>query len=403
MRMKQWIATALALMTLMPTVGYAKEAYINIQELGEQSQSGWKQTYKTKWRTVEIDAKVLVPQIEKMPVLLVADGVQRPLVTTQAWKESGEQPFQAGWYNDMPTYPRKQDGKRLNKDTEPKEVYSSGFAPENTYVPMSDRTFGEICDRVENAITQAGYDASTFTFRNPTRLDSSHMFYYGYKKDALPGDMSFQFRSLLNDTPVLSHIYMAVIDHYNGESREGEMLEIPRSQASYSAYDDKIYTLSLWLAKPVETIAEDVPLCSFDQVIAAIQPEIMDGHIRKIYEVELGYVLYNEPGVYYSRKTQMVEGRNTKEEMEADSIQRTKEHAAARYYARPMWQINCLWVKSPSGKLRETASYTTDERNTLDYYQLLVDAQTGELIQESTAYDRCEYKGFLSWENVSKK
>ncbi|MEG2253090.1 MAG: hypothetical protein RSC98_08620, partial [Clostridia bacterium] len=66
-------------------------------------------------------------------------------------------------------------------------------------------------------------------------------------------------------------------------------------------------------------------------------------------------------------------------------------------------QINCLWVKSPSGKLRETASYTTDERNTLDYYQLLVDAQTGELIQESTAYDRCEYKGFLSWENVSKK
>lgn len=67
-----------------------------------------------------------------------------------------------------------------------------------------------------------------------------------------------------------------------------------------------------------------------------------------------------------------------------------------------MWQVNCLYTRSGNDKLRETASYTDDERNTLDYYQLLVDAQTGELVEESTAYDRCEYKGFISWEDVGK-
>jgi hypothetical protein len=282
-------------------------------------------------------------------------------------------------------------------------VYNSGFAPGNTYLPMSDTTFGEVCGLVEREITRAGYDASAFDFRQPVRLSVSHMFYYGYKRDALPGGISFEFRSRVEGIPVLSHIYSAVIDHYHGESRVDELFELPRCLATYSAYDQKLHNLYLWCAQPVETIATDVPLCSLDKVIAAIEPEIKAGHIRKIYELELGYVLYNEPGVYHDRKEPLVEGRNTQEEMDAAMAEALVKHAGYRYYARPMWQVNCLWVKSPSGKLRETASYTTDERNSLDYYQLLVDAQTGELIEESDAYDRCEYKGFLSWEDVNGK
>ncbi|MEA5016429.1 MAG: hypothetical protein VB099_17880 [Candidatus Limiplasma sp.] len=402
---KRLLSLGLALVALSPGASLAQEEYWSIRQLRERTQAGWTQSYETKWRDVHINAAVAVPDVDAMPVLLVADGAKAPLVTAPeaGFDALDSTPFRVLWYKEWPAYPRKLDGKRLNTNPEPKEVYNSGFAPENTYLPMSDTTFGEVCDMVEREITRAGYDASGFDFRRPVRLSVSHMFYYGYKRDALPGGMGFEFRSRVEGIPVLSHIHNAVRDHYHGENRVDELFELPGCSASYSAYDERLHNLFLWRAQPVETIATDVPLCSLDKVIAAIEPEIKAGHIRKIYELELGYVLYNEPGVYHDRKEPMVEGRNTQEEMDAASAEGLLKRAGFRYYARPMWQVNCLWVKSPSGKLRETASYTTDERNTLDYYQLLVDAQTGELIQESKAYDRCEYKGFLSWDDVHGK
>lgn len=401
--MKQWLSLGLILAGLLPGAALAQEEYLGIGALWEQAQGGWTQTYETPWREVRIHAAVAVPQAEAMPVLLLTNGAKAPLVSAQeaGFDSLDSTPFRVRWYRQEPSYPRKLEGKRLNADMEPQEVYSSGFAPQDTYLPMSDTPFGEICDQVEREITRAGYDASAFDFRRPVRLSVSHMFYYGHKRDALPGGISIDFRSRVEGIPVLSHIYSAVTDHYHGESRVDELFEIPRCSAAYSAYGQGLHHLSLWCAQPVETVAADVPLCSLDKVIAAVEPDIRAGHIRKIYELELGYVLYNEPGVYHDRKEPLVEGRNTQEEIEAAMAEGLIQRGGYRYYARPMWQVNCLRVRSPGGALRETASYTADERNTLDYRQLLVDAQTGELIQESTAYDRCEYRGFLSWEDVS--
>ncbi len=402
---KRLLSLGLILAALLPGACLAQEEYWSVRELRERTQTGWTQTYETKWRDVQINATVAVPEVDAMPVLLVGNGAKEPLVTAQeaGFDQLDSTPFRVLWYNEWPTYPRKLEGKRLNTNTEPGEVYNSGFSPGNTYIPMSDTTFGQVCDMVEREITRAGYDASAFDFRAPVRLSVSHMFYYGYKRDALPGGIGFDFRALVEGIPVLSHIHSAVTDHYHGESRVDELSELPYCSVSYNAYDQKLHNLFLWCAQPVETVATDVPLCSLDKVIAAVEPEIKAGHIRKIYELELGYVLYNQPGVYHDRKEPLVEGRNTQEEMDAASAEGLIKHAGYRYYARPMWQVNCLWVRSPGGKLRETASYTMDERNTVDYYQLLVDAQTGELIQESTAYDRCEYKGFLSWDGVNGK
>ena len=36
------------------------------------------------------------------------------------------------------------------------------------------------------------------------------------------------------------------------------------------------------------------------------------------------------------------------------------------------------------------------------YYHLLIDAQTGEVVKRSNAQDRCEYKGFISWNDLAK-
>lgn len=104
-------------------------------------------------------------------------------------------------------------------------------------------------------------------------------------------------------------------------------------------------------------------------------------------------MLYNQPGVYRTTGTTVGGSRKESEAYQA--------YQNARYYVKPVWQVNCLYVESATGQLRDGSSYTDDERNSIDYYQLLIDAQTGEMIQQSNRQDRCEFTGFLSWKDVT--
>ena len=62
--------------------------------------------------------------------------------------------------------------------------------------------------------------------------------------------------------------------------------------------------------------------------------------------------------------------------------------------------VNCLKASGAQQELEE--AYGDDERNTVAYTQLLVDAQTGEIISQSDAADRSMFPGYLSWEDANK-
>lgn len=166
---------------------------------------------------------------------------------------------------------------------------------------MSEITLGEICDLADEALVKLGYDPQEYTYRTPYHMWAQHMFYYGYKEDALSGSLFFQCYQKLNGIPLLSHIQRAVVDHKNGESRADEYSEFPETHLGYSGYGEQLSHILLWRGEPVEVLAQDVPLCSFDRVMAVIEPEIEDGHIRKIFEIELGYVMFNQPGIICKR------------------------------------------------------------------------------------------------------
>jgi len=72
------------------------------------------------------------------------------------------------------------------------------------------------------------------------------------------------------------------------------------------------------------------------------------------------------------------------------------------FYLKPLWQVNCLWAEKAAGKLRDVSGYADDERNAIDYYRLLFDAQTGQRVQETNARERCEFKGFIAWEEAGR-
>lgn len=384
---KAWLSLyLLAFIALLPSASLAQGGtYCTIAQLREQTPDRWTQTYETKWRTVAVDAPVYLPEVESVPVLKIGypQLTENKETNVHGWDEVtiGEQTsFLSNL--DPENMPQKVDGRRINKNPEAAGQWYSGFAPENTYVPLCDTTFGEICTMIKDSITAFGYDPADYDFAEPIRLWSQHWYYYGYKEDALPGHIFMEFYQKIQGLPILQHVFFSALGFAHSYSRTDEIFDIVMSGAGYDGYLKRMNHLYLSTAQAQETLAEDVPLCGFQQVMEAIEPMIQSGNIRKVYEARLGYVLYNEPGVYRER------GEET-------------DYSALHFYAKPVWQVNCLWVRSPKGELAETASYTTDERNSLDYYQFMVDAQTGKLLEGSEAKDRCEFKGFISWEDVN--
>jgi hypothetical protein len=387
------MAMILLVFTILAPLGsLAQSEYLNIAQLREQTPANWTQRYETKWRTVEIDAAVNVPDVDTVPIVKVAYDVHTtgPTAEESGWEEIEYRPDALNLYNGWKQAPKSVDGKRVNQDAEAREVWRSGFTPESKYVPMSDITYGEICDLINKNLSAFGYAPDQFDVETPIRLGAQNWFFFGEKKDALPGHILLDARQKVNGLPIFEHILSRVVDYDMGPLREDELWAHFALYAGYEGYSQELSHLYVRSVKTVETLAEDVPLCAFDKVIAAIEPEIKAGHIRKIYEVELGYVAYNDPDSQFS-----LSGRDADFQAKYDAAL-----GSANFYLRPMWQVNCLWVNSPGKDLRETASYTMDERNTLDYYRLLVDAQTGELVQPSSAHDRCEFKGFIPWDEV---
>ena len=392
--MKKICAIALLVCLTFPLAASAQE-YMSLADMQATVPGKWTQTYETKWRTLEVDAEIRMPDTQTVPILKVGYPDREPESGWTIAEHGGEVYVQTGidgwdevesrpdsfilYNNEQKKVPRKVDGRQINQNAESAGQWYSGFAPENTYVPMHDITFGEILDMIRTELVRFGYNPSDYELETPSRLWSQHWYYYGYKEDALPGHIFMETTQKLHGLPYLSHMLQAVCDHYNGESRVDELCLLQAGvSAGYDGYEERLNHIFVNNVEILETLAEDVPLRPFEDVIRAIEPMIESGNIRKIYEVTLGYVAYNEPGVYHKRGEYLP----------------ASEQA---FYLKPAWQVNCLYVSSPTKKLRETASYTTDERNTLDYRQFLVDAQTGTLIEESQAQDRCEYKGFISW------
>ena len=150
---------------------------------------------------------------------------------------------------------------------------------------------------------------------------------------------------------------------------------------AYEGVIDRLSLLFISHLLPVETLAEDVPLCSFDTIQKSLEQEIKKGRVRKIYEISLGYVLYCEPGAYHEW------GQKA-------------DYSSIFYDVKPMWRVNCLKASGAQQELEE--AYGDDERNTVAYTQLLVDAQTGEIIGQSNATDRSMFPGYLSWDDVNR-
>lgn len=139
-----------------------------------------------------------------------------------------------------------------------------------------------------------------------------------------------------------------------------------------------MYAISCPMVKSSGRVADDVPLCSFSKVVEAAEKEILAGHIRKIYGLKFGYLLYEDP--------------------EASSASAQTTHLLCRPRLAAGLSVS---EQSPGRTARIRAGRDRGRAEQSGIANLIINAQTGE-VQDfmSEKEDRALYQGFLSWEDV---
>ena len=385
------LAFALMLIRMLTAAAYAQE-YQTVSQLRESVPARWTTTIETKWRDVAIDAEIVTPDVEAIPVVKVGyDLHPSPLTPEESgWVEVNDS-YETGslilyMTDDTGKPPRKINGRKVNRDPVSKENWYGGFDPNQTYIPLSDIRFSEIQDLIRDELVKFGYPPEDFDLETPERMWLQHWYFAGTKEDAAPAEILMNLYTKLNGITVYGHILDAVRNTRGERARKDGFWDSMTTTVAYEGVIDRLSLLFISHLLPVETLAEDVPLCSFDTIQKSLEQEIKKGRVRKIYEISLGYVLYCEPGAYHEW------GQKA-------------DYSSIFYDVKPMWRVNCLKASGAQKELEEAYSdgtVTDDERNTVAYTQFLVDAQTGEIIGQSDAADRSMFPGFLTWENVNK-
>lgn len=120
----------------------------------------------------------------------------------------------------------------------------------------------------------------------------------------------------------------------------------------------------------------DVPLAPLESVISSIEKEILNGNIRHVYSLRLGYLLYSNPDM--------------------------TDHA----WAIPRWVVDCNYITKDRQKIVDGFydHLGTDEFSTWsapEFVQIPIDAQTGEMILFTTGDEETfSVPEMVTWESL---
>jgi len=344
--MKKLICMALAMVMLMGCAGAVAQEYVSIQEVYDQAQAmggWWKETFDTPNGEVMVDAPIIVPDVEKMPVITVEKAkISEELFNQIAQGKHIDENDDAHRYEveldgrhaevylgmDNRQYaPKKRTGKYGNDAVDTLHLYRGEYGiksqmgtaelrayPTTFHYPWeldadtpcvrnSDVTLNEALAQWNEEIALCFPDED-FAIR-PTKL----MLRGSTLTEATGSGKQYKRNGylvisageqLIDGVPMMGAIYTKnVWSATDGESKSLEKYRVGCDAASSGFYgnftDTQNYRLSMEFVKTRSVEYADVPLASLDNVLDSIREEIEKGHIREIDYIKLGYIRYSNP------------------------------------------------------------------------------------------------------------
>lgn len=364
--MKKTVGTILLLMLIWVSLAASAQDYFTVSELREQAKTGWHKTYTAYGRTIEADLEPVVPQTETAPVFKAEFA---RIAAPRGDKAYGRQyailpdtNMYAYWYSAQET-PK-------NPKVSPRAYYVWPRELDKVYPEGEALTLGEAIDVVKDTLETEQFHLDDFSIDYPFEMTTVTDYGRRTLKQIIPGTYRMWFYTLLDGIPVLAHDGQCYKDKTSGWF-------MPIVDAAVCS--EELYNISVEMLQITQRLAEDIPLCSYADILKAIEAEIEAGHIRKVYRLEFGYVLYDDP-----------------------EYTTGEEWSDGHCYAVPAWMLSCLYMHDPQKELPEYGTRDEGmERNSLEYSSMIINAQTGEMENfMSSDETRALYKGFFTWDQA---
>ncbi|MGN0746621.1 MAG: hypothetical protein ACI4ML_08095, partial [Aristaeellaceae bacterium] len=318
-----------------------------------------------------VDAPVLVPQADALPVITVAYDLGEAASASGHWdvrrSPGGVLFIDIGSVDDQRPWGTFHGAKY--------------YAPYDnaTFAPGSREDVAAALLEAGAMLRDCGMPESLFDLACPAEVD---VWWITDRQGRQVGRCEYclTLRQQLNGIHLLGHAFLGM----PGSMREGKGGEYSASVGATLRYiSGEHASFSGDTLYETGRATEDIPLCSFARVLEAMEQEIMAGRLRRVDEVELGYVLYNVPGAAKDP------GRYWRQD--------------AAYWAVPTWLVSGIYVEDPARDWLPAADPDQPVRSDLHYAFLLFDAQTGQLLPRERSAERgaADYRGILTWEEAA--
>lgn len=356
--MKKFLCMIVAAMLLMSAA--CAEGYLSIADMAAPER--WNVTYQSGKNTVSVDIQPSIPDVAALPVLKVVPSFWLPEPAENApWVLQTERVAEGAfhlWTENVETI------SASVRTTQGSGFVYGPFDDNEKYIVDSDLTLGQV------KATAADIFA---TMRNAESEYTTDYIHYLNPHTSRKGYAYIvNFHQALRGAPLWGHAIFSI-----SKPADEDLSYWPNFILTMQ--DDGNFELLGRTVKEISVLTDDVPLCSFDKVKATVEQQIESGHIRALYGVDLGYALYNEPGVTHKPGWEWMQ--------------------TAEFYAVPAWRVLCLYTSDANKKLAES---TYANPGTSQYYEsLYINAQTGELLDPTQRGNgTADYSGFISWDEA---
>lgn len=282
-------------------MGFASSAlgeadYKSIVDIQTETPERWSETYETKWRTIKVDVPIEVPNVKSFPVLQVqpSDKIDTALTANYEHVNINDRGFFSAAkdkaHAEIADYPVTLRQKILG-------VFQNGeipnVQPENNSLRYQvaleislkelNRLFGLSADELRLVETKVYSGFYRSEYKN-----EHERLWYEYVTGC--GEYNFRFQQLFCGIPM-----KPATECYSKLYPKSE--EIFGYEPVFSidvAGEDSLY---LWGShyQLTSVIHEDIPIVSFFDAKAAIEQEIIAGHLRSIDTIKLCYIPYLDP------------------------------------------------------------------------------------------------------------
>ena len=380
--MKRFVGMMGALL-LMPTLALANNDMVSISELRQQVEAmgRWTQTYEAHGRTIEVDIPIYIPNEKELAVYdcsAYTEYIKNPnsddknnvysynenlrelTKENDGTSEADIEVYGKGTeLRIMLNNPEDLLGKNKNDNIKIKEYgfYQYQVDDKVTYAENNEMSLEEAEKYFEEIVEYFikdeynGIDIDYIKIAGRGRKTKSYTDEeLGEYVDYYPkGSYFFNYYQTLHKIPIMMTI-IATLNNKQENKIYGDLFEYWGTTGGICQIMDRnSFWLTIKWMKIEKEHEETVKLLPIEQIINTVEKEIKAGHVRNVYALKLGYIIY------------------------------LNDRSPETYTLYPMWVLDCDYVENKNKEIKVNP-YSDDIRDCFSFERICINPETAEMM-----------------------